>query len=242
MWERFLERTAGLAVDDDGMGLDVTDADLELLSDSVRRGEPGDRLLERIEQLRHERVTAALARCADQARGLAERLGKPGVTVMVDAADLRLPAERFSGLFGALVHAVRNAIDHGIELPAARAAAGKAPGGRMELTTRLVGDELIVRIFDDGAGIDWAAIAEKAADRGLPHATHDELVAALFHDGLSTREEVTILSGRGVGMSALLAEARRLGGTITVASERGRGTVMEVRCPLLAMTALRAVS
>ena len=95
-------------------------------------------------------------------------------------------------------------------------------------------DERAVRIVvtDDGRGIDWSAIAAKAEAMGLPSGTHEDLVAALFVDGLTSRTEVTDLSGRGVGLGALRHACRALGGSITVESEKGRGTTFRCEIPV----------
>ena len=231
-WQRFVAHAGALIGSGDEVGVEISPRDLDRLAEAIRRGESPVHLLGRLEALRHERVATSLGRCAEQARGVAERLGKPGLSCTVEAGDLRLPAADWSPLFGALVHAVRNAVDHGIETPERRCAAGKPAGGTIALSARILDGELQICVTDDGAGISWDAIRAKAQSLGLPHASHEDLVDVLFADGVSTKEEVTMLSGRGVGMSALRAEALALGGAIQVRSEPGRGTTIEIRCPL----------
>jgi chemotaxis protein histidine kinase CheA len=84
---------------------------------------------------------------------------------------------------------------------------------------------------DDGAGVDWDAVAARAAAKGLPHDSPRDLVEALFADGLSTRDEASLTSGRGTGMGALRASVRELGGAVEVTSTRGQGTVLTFRFP-----------
>ena len=127
------------------------------------------------------------------------------------------------------MHVARNSVDHGIEAAEQRIASGKPPGGRIELTSGYDGDTLVIAVSDDGAGIDWAQIRGKAEACGLPHTTHEDLVAALFHDGLSSRDEGTEMSGRGVGLAAVMDAARARGGEVVVRSEQGAGTTVEFR-------------
>jgi len=95
----------------------------------------------------------------------------------------------------------------------------------------MTGDHLVVEVGDDGRGVDWAAIRVKAVAHGLPGANHEDLVEALFADGISSRSEPTEYSGRGVGMSALRKACADLGGTIAITSEWGKGTRFTMRFP-----------
>jgi two-component system chemotaxis sensor kinase CheA len=185
----------------------------------------------RVEAWKHERVASRFGRLAEQAQTLARRLGRGDIAVRVDDGGVRLPRESFAPFWAAFVHALRNAIDHGLETPEERAATGKATPGTLSLTAEECGADVVLSIQDDGRGIDWAAVAKAATRRGLPSATRADLDAALFADGLSTQSEATEVSGRGVGMSALHHACRRLGGTIEIDSARGRGTTMSFRFP-----------
>jgi two-component system chemotaxis sensor kinase CheA len=165
---------------------------------------------------------------ADRARHLARRLGKAELDVELRDNDLRVDGERFAPLWSALVHSVRNAIDHGIEPTAVRLAQGKPPRARLVLTTELRGGDVVIEIRDDGGGIDWDTVARRAAAMGLPNGTRRDLVDALFASGLSTASQITETSGRGLGMSALRATCGELGGRVELISEPGAGTT--VRC------------
>jgi two-component system chemotaxis sensor kinase CheA len=162
---------------------------------------------------------------------LASRLGKQ-VEVRIEAGDLRLPDVRLRPFLGSLVHVVRNAIDHGIEEPAQRAAGGKREVGTIVIAARIEQQRLVVTVEDDGRGIDWSALAAKARQRGLPAATEPELVEALFADGVSTAAAVTEVSGRGVGMAATRHAALELGGAVHVQSRPGQGTEVRFTLPL----------
>lgn len=165
----------------------------------------------------------ALAHLADHARRTADRLGR-AVEVEVDAGGLRVDCEQTREFWNALAHVVRNAVDHGLESHEERVRARKVPRGRLWLLAQAHLGRSVLRIRDDGRGIDWAAVRRAAVARGLPVATHDDLVAALFADGLTTRAAVTDLSGRGVGLAAVKAACDRLGILIQLQSEPGLGT------------------
>ena len=169
-----------------------------------------------------------LERFARQAHQLAARLGKAELDVAIEDHGVYLDGDLFAPLWSVLVHVVRNAVDHGVESTAERLAAGKPARARLRLSTMARGDDLVIEVEDDGRGIDWAAIAERARDRGMPHATAPELLEALFADGVSTATTVTEVSGRGVGMAALRASCAALGGRVEIASEPRHGT--RVRC------------
>ena len=109
--------------------------------------------------------------------------------------------------------------------------AGKLATGTLTLSTALEEGSFVVRVRDDGRGIDWDIVRAKAAEAGLPHETRDELVAALFHDGLTTRSEASAYSGRGVGLAAVRAACEQRCGTIHVHSHLGQGTTFEFRFP-----------
>jgi two-component system chemotaxis sensor kinase CheA len=133
------------------------------------------------------------------------------------------------------VHVIRNAVDHGIEPRDVRRTLGKSEVGVIRISATLQGGEFTVAVEDDGGGIPWERIAERARERGLPHATHAELVRALAAQGLSTKDAVTEISGRGVGIGAVFEACERLGGTVAVESRAGAGTRMEFRFPLHAV-------
>jgi two-component system chemotaxis sensor kinase CheA len=211
----------------DGKDLEIEDQDVSDLTAMVRARVGHEALLETLESWQAPPTAAALHRLAAQTRHVAQRIGK-AVEVIVEHNRLRTSGFELRTFWSALVHAVRNAVDHGIEEASLRAAAGKPATAKITLSTEHIGDALVVEIRDDGGGIDWDAVRTTAAQRGLAHDTRGDLVEALFHDGLSTRSEVTQLSGRGVGLGAVRSACRAAGGQIELLSEPGRGTC--VRC------------
>jgi two-component system chemotaxis sensor kinase CheA len=169
---------------------------------------------------------------ADRAQQLARRLGKAELDIELVDNDLRVDGERVAPLWSALVHCVRNAVDHGIESTELRLARGKPARARMVFTSELRGGELVIEVRDDGSGIDWDTVARRAAAMGLPTRTRRDLVDALFASGLSTASQITQTSGRGLGMSALRAACSELGGRVELVSEPGHGTTVRCCVPL----------
>ena len=157
-------------------------------------------------------------------RDLATRLGKQ-VDLRLTGADTELDRTVVDALGDPLVHLVRNALDHGLETPAERVAAGKPPTGVLELSARHAGGHVVIAVRDDGRGIDPRAVGRVACERGLIDAATaaalDATAAAelLFAPGFSTAAVATDVSGRGVGMDAVRERVRALGGEISLSSE-----------------------
>jgi sensor domain CHASE-containing protein/HPt (histidine-containing phosphotransfer) domain-containing protein/two-component sensor histidine kinase len=186
-------------------------------------------------------VAAVFARLARQGARLAAALGKQVVTECVDG-DLRFDPKAMAPFWDAVIHVVRNAVDHGLETSEARLAVGKPAAGTLRLRAEVDGGQFVITIEDDGHGVAWRAVAESAKHRGLPHDSHEDLVAALFADGLSTRDSVSELSGRGVGLAAVREACEQLDGSIDVCSVHGRGTAFTFRFPVrLCLDAQRAL-
>jgi two-component system chemotaxis sensor kinase CheA len=213
--------------------IDIDEQDLQALIDQVHARASYPELMRLAEGWRLEPVALRFERLADKARYTCERLGKPPATVNIDAGGLRLDSERWAPFWAALVHAINNALDHGIEDPETRVARGKPRTGTLWLDARRESidghPELRITLRDDGAGLDWTRLAVQAAARGLPHATYEDLVEAIYADGVSTRVQVGSLSGRGVGMAALRAATAALGGRVEIQSELGAGTTLRFR-------------
>lgn len=173
------------------------------------------------------------------AREVALRTGKR-VHVTLAGAELELDRSILDRLYDPLVHLVRNAVDHGLEPPAARAAAGKPEEGRLHVAAVREKDSIRIAVVDDGAGIDLSALREKAVANGLLHRDladdlpPEELVELAFHPGLSTARQVSDISGRGVGMDAVRATLESLGGAVTLETRPGAGTTAWLRVPIAA--------
>jgi two-component system chemotaxis sensor kinase CheA len=166
---------------------------------------------------------------------LSRDLGKP-VEFVTIGEDTELDKTMIERLADPLVHLIRNSIDHGIEAPERRAQSGKAATGRIELSARYVGAQVLVTVQDDGAGLDTARIRAKAEESGLlapgaPMSDHD-IHQFLFHPGFSTARTVSALSGRGVGMDVVKRTIEAMRGTIDVSTVAGKGSSMTLRLPL----------
>ena len=213
--------------------LEVTHEELHELEAATHLRAPHAKIAILLARLKYERGIARLQRVAEQAKSLGQRLGKGELNVQVEAGpDVRFRSELWAPFWAAFVHLLRNAVDHGIETAEARVAAGKPERATLKLLAQSDAELLTLEISDDGRGIDWAKIAEKARERGLPSSSEQDLVDALFCDGLSTADAVTEVSGRGVGMSAVRDAARLLGGVVSVTSTPGSGTTVRFRFPI----------
>lgn len=216
-----LERVFGT---DPLTGVDVGAEDLVELRAAIAHGASLAMLERIVKSWALERTRPRLERFADQAHGLATRLGKPDVVVEISDHGVRLDAAKFRPFWTAFSHVVRNAVDHGIESPSERVIAGKPAQGKLVLATHCEGNAVVIELADDGRGIDWEAVRTRARAADRPCTTRDDLVAAILSDGITTRTEVTETSGRGVGLAALREVCSQLGGKIAVDSEPGRGT------------------
>ncbi|MCA9713688.1 MAG: Hpt domain-containing protein [Myxococcales bacterium] len=206
--------------------LRLSHAEHEAFVEQLVEGGVAASLVERARSWRRPRVGDTFDRLAAVTSRLAARVGK-AIDVHVDGAHERVPPGDFRPFLGALVHAVRNAIDHGIEPPHERVAAGKPERASIWLRARQEHGRFVVSVRDDGRGINWDQVTRNAARVGVD--ARVDPVGALCVG--STAASVTELSGRGVGVSALCEATKSLGGTITVESEAGVGTLLRFEFP-----------
>ncbi len=168
-------------------------------------------------------------------RDLSRDLGKE-ILFTSEGAETEMDKSVIEQLSDPLVHLIRNCVDHGIELPDKREAAGKVKQGSVHLSARHAGAHVIIRIDDDGAGLDPDVIKEKAIERGLVTAGADltdrEIFSQIFAPGFSTAREVSSVSGRGVGMDVVKKNIEALRGTVDIQSEKGIGTAVVLKLPL----------
>ena len=174
------------------------------------------------------------------ARDAAHRSGKQ-VELALDGEDTEIDRNMVDVIADPLVHMVRNAVDHGVETPAARAAAGKPAVGHLRLAAYHAGGNVVVELEDDGKGLDRERIVRKAIEKGLIESekgmSDADIFKLIFEPGFSTNEVVTDLSGRGVGMDVVRRNIESIQGRIEIASEPDRGTKFTFRLPLtLAIT------
>ena len=188
-------------------------------------------------QIRMQPVKRVFSRFPKLARDVARGLGKQ-VEVELQGEDTDLDKNLVEALADPLVHMVRNSVDHGIELPEARLRAGKPAAGRLTLSAQQEGDHILITVRDDGAGIDAERLREKALQKGLLDAASasrlapEECLDLIFLPGFSTKEQVSDLSGRGVGMDVVRSRIKELNGSVSIDSRIGQGTTFRIRVPL----------
>ena len=169
------------------------------------------------------------------ARDLARDFGKK-VAFATSGEDTELDRTVVEEIGDPLVHMVRNALDHGLEAPSERRAAGKPETGTLHLKAYHQGSNIVIELQDDGRGIDPEKVYKKAVERGMfiagTQLTHDETLALIFAPGFSTAEKITAVSGRGVGMDVVKRNIEKLRGKIEIVSEVGHGSTFKVKLPL----------
>jgi two-component system chemotaxis sensor kinase CheA len=188
-------------------------------------------------QVRMIPVEAVFMRFPRLVRDLSQKLGKQ-VELRLVGKDTELDRTVVDALGDPLVHLVRNALDHGLEGVKERTDAGKTETGVLEISARHAGGNVVIEVKDDGRGVDPARVAKKAAEKGLIDPSQVDAIDTkaaielLFSAGFSTADTTSDISGRGVGMDAVRATIRELGGEVVMTSEKGAGTCAQIRLPL----------
>lgn len=212
-------------------GEDTIGHTLDRLSQTVAE------LRDTVTRTRMQTVDALFSALPRVVRDTAAALGKQ-VSLTIDGGDVELDREMIELLRDPLVHMVRNALDHGLETPAERRAAGKREAGRLTVSARQSGNRILVEIADDGRGIDSDLLVARALARnpardseirGLSERGRLDLI---FEPGLSSRDVVTDTSGRGVGMDVVRTNVEQIGGRIAIANHPGRGLSITLEVPL----------
>jgi len=186
-------------------------------------------------QLRMVPIGETFSRFRRVVRDTAAELGKD-VALEIAGGDTELDKSMVEKIADPLMHLVRNGLDHGLESPAERLAAGKPGQGRLELSAHHESGSILIRIRDDGRGIHRQRVLQRAWDRGLVPRDlvppDKDILQLIFEPGFSTAEQVTNLSGRGVGMDVVRKNIESLRGQVTLDSEEGLGTTIDIRLPL----------
>jgi len=194
-------------------------------------------LRETVMQARMQPVGHVFGKFPRMVRDLALSCGK-SVRIEFSGQQTGLDKSLLEAIKDPLTHAVRNAVDHGIEEPRTRALAGKPAEGTVHLRAYQHNGSVVIEVEDDGGGIPTARVLEKAVERGLvtqeqaAEMTEREAQQLIFQPGFSTAAKVTHISGRGVGMDVVVANVEKVGGTVEVESHEGKGTLLRLRVPL----------
>lgn len=206
--------------------LDSVAEEIERLSNDLRENTLGIRMLP---------IGSSFSKFQRVVRDLSSDLGKE-IELVTEGAETELDKTVIERLNDPLVHLLRNCIDHGIETPEARKAQGKQPQGTIVFSAEQSGGNVMITISDDGKGIDPQAVKQKAVERNLISSNADlsekEIVNLIFEPGFSTTEEVSDISGRGVGMDVVKRNIAALRGSVEVESEKNAGCVVRVTLPL----------
>jgi HPt (histidine-containing phosphotransfer) domain-containing protein/PAS domain-containing protein/two-component sensor histidine kinase len=218
----------------------IADADVEELRAAIMANAPHGQLAATLDGWKLTPMTRLCERLARQGTALATRLGKD-VDFIVAPSRIRVDEERLSTVFSSLVHVIRNAIDHGIEEAEERQAGSKPVRGEIRLVAYAHARGLLLEVCDDGRGVDWDGLRRKANSLGLPAVTESDLVEAMFSDGVSTRAEASLVSGRGVGLAAVRQAVVDLGGEVKVVSQPRLGTRIQIHLPKMAPAGQRAL-
>jgi len=192
-------------------------------------------LKDSVMSMRAQAIGAVFQRMPRLVRELATKTGKK-VQLEMHGENTEVDRSIIERLGDPLTHIIRNSIDHGIESPAQRLAAGKDEEGTITLSAEHRGGRIVVEVRDDGGGIDPDRVLKKAREKGLvsPDAvlTEDEINNLIFMPGFSTADTISDISGRGVGMDVVRRNIQDVGGRITIKSERGRGMTLQLALPL----------
>jgi two-component system chemotaxis sensor kinase CheA len=194
-------------------------------------------LRESVMKARMQPVSNIFSKMPRIVRDLSQSLGRR-LRLQMEGQETELDKSLLEAIKDPLTHAVRNALDHGIEPPEVRVAAGKDPEGTLKLRASHEGSHVVIEISDDGAGIAQEKVRQKAIERGLispdraAHLGERELLQLVFLPGFSTAATVTNVSGRGVGMDVVRTNVEKIGGKVEIDSRVGKGTTLRLRIPL----------
>jgi len=192
-------------------------------------------LQEGVMRIRMVPISQIFSRFPRLVRDLTRTLNKK-VNLVIEGEDTELDKSVIEDLLDPLMHSVRNALDHGVETPEERVAAGKSEEGTVLLKASNEGNMIIIEIADDGKGIDVEAVRTKAIEKGVIHPnkvlTEIEAFNLIFDAGFSTAKQITNISGRGVGLDVVKRQIEKLNGSVTVSSQRGKGTRFTIKLPL----------
>jgi two-component system chemotaxis sensor kinase CheA len=211
--------------------------DTDLIRASQRLNVIASELQEGVMKTRMQPIDHIWSKLPRVVRDLGLQLKKP-IRLEMEGRETELDKTLLEAVKDPLTHLVRNSVDHGIEAPDARQAAGKPAEGVLTLRARHESGQVVVEVADDGAGIDPVELGTKAVERGLvtvdalARMSPADILQLIFLPGFSTAAAVTNVSGRGVGMDVVKTNIESIGGTIEVESEAGRGTVCRLRIPL----------
>src|SRR5260370_15562331 len=170
--------------------IEIDDADYEAILQALRDGVDAGIVARMMESWRLEPTGKRLARIEQQLRGIAERMGKSNISVLIEPNDLRFNSERFAPFWSAFIHVLRNAVDHGIENREERQKGGKPEQSAIRVATAMDGDRFVVTVEDDGPGVDWERLRTKAGELGAAGSALEAPVKLVCLPGASSKATV----------------------------------------------------
>jgi len=194
------------------------------------------RLQDEILRIRMVRIEHIFNKFPRLVRDLAREMGKR-VELIIKGEDTELDRTVLDEITDPLIHLIRNAIDHGIEPPEERKKLGKSEVGKIILSARREKNYIVIEVEDDGRGVDIEKVRQKAIEKGIitkdeaERMSKEDIMMLIFRPGFSTKDEVTKVSGRGVGMDIVKTRVEKLGGSVRVYSEKGKGTKVVITLP-----------
>lgn len=223
-----------------GAGFEENESSLKSLSIKLRSstqnlGRIASELQEGVMKIRMVQINQIFSRFPRVVRDLQRDLNKK-INLVIEGEETELDKAVVEDLLDPIMHCVRNSCDHGVETPEVRKAAGKPETGTVLLKAANEGNLIVIEISDDGAGIDAEKVRNKAIERGIIHPdkvlTEQEAHQLIFEPGFSTAATISKVSGRGVGLDVVKTMIDKLNGTVTVTSEKGKGSTFSIRLPL----------
>jgi two-component system chemotaxis sensor kinase CheA len=209
----------------------------DLQQTALHIGRITDELQEQVMKSRMLPIESVFNRLPRVVRDVAAKQGKQ-IDFIVEGKDTELDRSVIEEIGDPLLHLIRNGVDHGIETPEERIAAGKPPVGRLRLSAAHADSFIVISLQDDGKGIPVEAVKRKAVERGVvtqeqvDRMSDQEATQLIFAPGLSTAEKLSDVSGRGVGMDVVKANVEKINGTVEVETRKGQGTTFTIRLPL----------
>lgn len=229
-WDKLSERTSFLQQNASNV-LQVPMSQFVLLRQAIDEGSSYKVLKSIVSKWQYEPLALTFSRIGQQAHRIAQALDKLPLNIEVEDNDLWLEPERWQPVWASIIHVIRNAIDHGLEGPDLRIESGKDAEAKLMLRAQKTENSIIFDIADDGAGIDYNRLVKKAQSKGITLRDGQPLSELLFLEGVSSRDETSEYSGRGVGMGAFKAACETLGGKIVVTTEKSKGTTFRITFP-----------
>lgn len=237
---REIREEISLALGDMGSMYEKNEANLKALSVKFRSstqnlGRIAGELQEGVMKIRMVQINQIFSRFPRVVRDLSRDLNKK-IDLQIEGEDTELDKSVVEDLLDPIMHCVRNSVDHGIEAPEVRVAAGKPETGHVLLKASNEGNLIVIEISDDGAGINVEKVRNKAIQKGIIHPdkvlSDQEAYQLIFEAGFSTADKISNVSGRGVGLDVVKTMIEKLNGTVTVFSEAGKGTTFSIKLPL----------